>query len=269
MTLKENVEQKLNWETLLNQEEAKKSFIWDFRERDFLETFWISDVHIGHRCCDTDLFLKNLKFIKDNEIVFADLGDLVENATRNSIGAGIYEQEQIADAQIEMALKLYEPLKDLIQVMLIGNHDLRTFKESGVNITKQMAKRLGTKYGGYGSFQIIKVGNQIYKVYASHGGSSATTTGGKFNALKRIEDNVEADVVICGHMHEPIYHARDIFKTDERGQVTKRTQYIVANGAYLNWWGSYGQIKAYSPGRKGNAKINFYGNKRHLEVSFV
>lgn len=32
---------------------------------------------------------------------------------------------------------------------------------------------------------------------------------------------------------------------------------------------SYGQIKAYAPGGKGNAQVTLRGDKREVEVSFV
>lgn len=273
MTIKENVEHKTSWEELLNSPQMKgqKSVIWDYRHKDMLETFWISDVHLGHRQCNEDRFKRNLDFIQEREMPFADLGDLIENATRDSVGAGVYEQEAIADAQIERAEQYYKPFADkrLLKAMLIGNHELRSFIASGMNPTRLMAKHIGVPYGGFGCFHVIKVGKERYTVYSSHGGSAATTTGGKFNALKRIADNVQADIVIMGHVHEPIFHSRLRFNTNGQGKVTKEVQYLVSNGAYLDWWGSYGQVKAYSPNRQGNAKINLLGDRKQIEVSFT
>lgn len=270
MTIQENIEHKLNWEELLRKEKPKQSVIWDYRNKDELETFWFSDVHLGSDVCDEKLFLENVEMVRKRQMPCADLGDLIENATRDSVGDGVYTQQEIADAQIEMAKQVYEPLRGLLQTMQPGNHELRTYKSSGINITKQIAKHLNAKLGGAGLYHIIKVGNQVYTVYSSHGGSGATTTGGKFNALKRMGDIVPfADVAIQGHIHETIYHSRELMKTDNRGKVSIHKQHLVNNGAYLNWWGSYGQVKAYAPTNKGNAKITFYGDKRLIEVSFT
>jgi hypothetical protein len=270
MSIRENVEHKLDWEELLKKEKPRNSIIWDYRNKDKIETFWFSDVHLGSDVCDEGLFLKNVDMVNRKKMPCADLGDLVENATRDSVGDGVYTQQEIADAQIEMAIKLYEPIKDLLKSLQPGNHELRTYRSSGVNLTKQIAKRLGAKYGGAGLFHIIKVGNQTYTVYSSHGGSAATTTAGKFNALKRMGDIVPfSDVAIMGHLHETIFHERDMPYVNNCGKLKTHRQYLVCNGSYLDWWGSYGQIKAYSPTNKGNAKITFYGDNRQVEVSFV
>ena len=270
MTINENIEHKLDWETLLKNEKPKNSVIWDYRNKDKIETFWFSDAHLGSDVCDEDLFLRNIEMVANKKMPCADLGDLIENATRDSVGDGVYSQVEIADAQIEMAKSVYEPLRGLLQTMQPGNHELRTFRSSGLNITKQIAKYLGAKLGGAGLFHIIKVGNQVYTVYSAHGGSGATTTAGKFNALKRMGDIVPyADVAIQGHQHETLYQARELMNVDNRGKIIPHRQHLVNNGAYLNWWGSYGQVKAYSPTNKGNAKITFYGDKKLIEVSFI
>ncbi len=270
MSIQENIEHKLDWETLLKKESPKNSVIWDFRDRGKLDTFWFSDVHLGSNVCDEDLFLRNVEMVGEKEMPCADLGDLIENATRTSVGDGVYTQQVIADAQIEMAKQIYEPLKGLMQTMQPGNHELRTYNTSGVNITREIAKHLGAKLGGAGLYHIIKVGNQVYTVYSAHGGSGATTTAGKFNALKRMGDIVPfADVAIMGHQHETLYHSRELMDVDKRGKVQAHRQHLVNNGAYLNWWGSYGQVKAYSPTNKGNAKIKFSGDKHQIEVSFI
>jgi len=272
MTIKENVEHKVAWEEIMSSPDfaGNKSVIWDYRDRDRLETFWMSDVHLGHRQCDEDLFNRNLDMIGESDMPFADLGDLIENSTKQSIGAGVYEQEAIADAQMEAAIAKYEPVKHLLRAMQIGNHELRSYISGGINPTRLMARRLDTKYGSPGMFHVIKVGKQIYTVYSTHGGSGATTTGGKFNSLKRMGDIFpDADVVIQGHSHDTIYHSRELMRCDGKGETKKHKQHMVMNGAYLNWWGSYGQIKGYAPTNKGNSKINFHGDRRLIEVLFV
>jgi len=272
MTIKENVEHKIAWEDLMNSPDfqGRKSVIWDYRKQNRLETYWISDVHLGHKQCDEDLFQKHIDYIGEGEMPFADLGDLIENATRNSVGAGVYEQSSIAEAQIEEAINHYLPVSHLLKSMQIGNHELRSWVGGGLNPTRQMAKRLGTAYGSPGMFHIIKVGKQTYTVYSTHGGGGATTVGGKFNALKRMADIFPAaDVVIQGHSHDTLYHSRELMRCDGKGEIKSTKQHMVMNGAYLNWWNSYGQIKGYAPCNKGNAKINFHGDERMIEVSFV
>lgn len=271
-SFKENVQHKGDWQFNLQQDNENrppKLIIWDFRDRDFLDTFWFSDVHLGHHACDEDHFRRNVDFVGENEIPFADLGDLIENATRDSVGSGVYEQSEIAQEQMERAVEIYTPLKGQLVVMQPGNHELRTFKSGGVNLTRIMARMLDTKYGGAGVMHLVKVGNQNYVGYSHHGGSGATTVGGKFNAIKRPAGFIDADFIISGHLHDTIYHPMDSFYLDMRSKtVKKRTKHLIQNGAYLNWWNTYGQVKAYEPGSKGNALIRFSGEKKDVQVSF-
>lgn len=589
MSFKENVKHKADWQNTLQEDNLltpPKVIVWDYRNLDSLETFWFSDVHLGHHACSEDRFKANVDFVGENQIPSADIGDLIENATRDSVGAGVYDQETIAQVQLEKAVELYTPIKHLLKSMQPGNHESvvkdtdiltsngwinitevdglklaqfdinsgeisfekptkiikhfakelfifespymkqvvterhdliidnkkinardikkinesqlrlsgnhkgksnfsdedialltwvimdgtivdykkynpkskkiriqfklskkrkieelkelldsldinytfkeckkngvnrlqpyyirvygdearrinyllngkkqipndwknfnrtqlrifldilektdahyldgslrwttinknnldivqeaciknnfiakyvkkygagfengkiqyhvtikdinstfkkhevkinkikyndyaycvempkgtiiirldgkvaftgnsRTYNKSGVNLTRIMAKMLGVPYVGAGVMHYLMVGNQRYVGYSHHGGSGATTTGGKFNAIKRPAGFIDADFIISGHLHDTIYYAMDSFYLDTRSRtVKKRTKHLIQNGSYLNWWNTYGQVKAYEPGTKGNALVKFDGNKKNIEVKF-
>ena len=269
---KSNVEHKKNWQGTLQQDNILKPtrvIIWDYRDKKYLETFWFSDVHLGHHACDECMFLDNVKFVKDRKIPCADLGDLIENATRDSVGAGVYEQEEIAQQQLERAIEIYEPISKQIKVMQPGNHEMRTMNKSGINLTRIMARMLKVPYAGAGVMHYLLVGNQRYTGYSHHGGSGATTVGGKLNAIKRPAGFIDADFIISGHLHDCLYNSMDSFYLDKRDKtVKKRTKHLIQNGAYLDWWNTYGQVKAYEPGTKGNALLIFDGNKKDIKVNF-
>jgi hypothetical protein len=267
----DNVKHKNDWLGEINSApRTPKVFTWDFRDVERLPTFWFSDIHWGHKQCDKKLVEANIKRVVDKQMPCVDLGDLIENATRDSVGSGVYEQETIAQEQMEQAVEMYKPLVGLLQCMHPGNHELRTMNSSGVNLTRVIAKMLGVPYGGVAAVHYILVGNQRYLGYSHHGGSGATTIGGKVNSLLRMEKIVDADFYIQGHTHDTIYQARQFMELDKRTRTLKeRSRHFINNGAYLDYWGSYGQVKAYSPGTKGNAQITFSGEKHEIEVSFV
>lgn len=270
--IQENIEHKQDWEDLLNSESyrPRKVVVWDYRNSDSLKTFWFSDVHLGSNSCDEDLFKRNVERVHEKQMPCADLGDLIENATRNSIGAGVYDQEQIADAQIERAVQIYKPISDLLKIMQPGNHEIRTYNDSGVNLTKIMADKLGVDFAGAGVMHYLMVGKQRYVGYSTHGGSGATTPGGKLNALLKLGQLAQTDFSIQGHVHDTLYHSRENFVLDKKDRTVKKNkQHLICNGSYLNYWGSYGQVKGYSPTNKGNAQITFFGDDDLIEVSFV
>jgi hypothetical protein len=249
---------------------TQKIINWDYRDRKSLDTFWISDVHLGSKHCDKHLFQQTINRILRKQMPFADLGDLLENATRDSVGAGVYEQEEITDQQIEEAVRIYTPVKHLLKSMHPGNHEARTFDKSAVNLTRIISKMLGVPYAGVGAVHDIRVGKQRYSVYTHHGGSCATTKGGKLNALLAMEKIIDADVYIQGHTHDTIFQSRDQYAFNPNNRCLElKKKYFINNGSYLNYWGSYGQVKGYMPGSKGSAQITFRGDKREIEVSFV
>jgi len=247
----------------------KKVITWDYRDNNELKTYWISDVHLGHKACDKDMFTDTIKRIKDKNMPFADLGDLIENATKDSVGAGVYEQSDIADKQIEEAVSLYTPVKHLLKSMQPGNHEARTYNTAGVNLTKIMARELSVPYGGIGTIHKIKVGDQTYIGYSTHGGSGATTIGGVVNALLKLGQIVDADFYIQGHTHQTVYQAREGFYLDPKGVLRKQRRHFINNGSYLNYWDTYAQAKSYPVGNKGSAQLTFNGKKHEIEVSFV
>ena len=272
MTFQDNVKHKTDWQANLQQDnilKAKKVVIWDFRDRDELDTFWFSDVHLGHHACDEDHFKRNVDMVGENDMPVMDLGDLIENSTRDSVGSGVYDQVEIAEAQMARAVEMYQPIKGLIQGMHPGNHEMRTYNKSGVNLTRFMARELGVPYVGAGTMHLIRVGKQTYTGYSHHGGSGATTVGGKLNAMKRPAGFIDADFIINGHLHDCLHNSMDTFYLDLRSKTVKsRTKHLIQNGAYLNWWNTYGQVKAYEPGTKGNAQISFSGERKEIRVQF-
>jgi len=274
MSYESNVKHKADWSKEINVSgrQPPKIITWDYRDRDELKTFFFSDVHLGHKQCDTELFKKNIKRVVDKQMPCIDVGDLIENSTRDSVGAGVYEQEDIAQEQIENAVELYTPLAEagLLKSMQPGNHELRTHNSSGVNLTKIMAKMLDVPYGGVGIVHYIMVGNQRYTLYSTHGGGGSTTPAGKLNAMLRLEKIVNTDVYLQGHVHDTLYQARQFFDFNKSGKrLIMKKKHFVCNGAYLDYWGSYGQVKAYSPTNKGNAQINFNGQENDIRVSFA
>ncbi len=71
-------------------------------------------------------------------------------------------------------------------------------------------------------------------------------------------------------MHSALYQARDFHRFNKRSRTVELAKrHFICNGSYLDFWNSYGQVKAYQPGTKGNAMVTFRGDKHEVEVSFV
>lgn len=274
MSLKENIQHKRDWlAELKSGTRSAKVVVWDYRHLDELKTFWFSDIHLYHQLCDYDLVFQTRQRILDKKMPVWDLGDLLENANRTSVGAGVYEQLGSPQSQLEGGINFYKPLAEagLLKGMQAGNHELRSWKGDNINLTKIIADNLKVPYGAAGVVHYILVGNQSYVGYTQHGGSGASTPTGKLTALLRLGDIVpNADFYLQGHTHETLYQALESFIFDKRSRtIKKRRRHFINNGAFLNYWDSYGQVKSYKPTNKGNAQITFGGKKKEIEVSFI
>src|SRR5258706_2467659 len=64
------------------------------------------DVHIGSRHHDAPLFARHLKWLRNTpHVITWGGGDLIENASKLSIGAGVYEQDFNPQHQSVVAMR--------------------------------------------------------------------------------------------------------------------------------------------------------------------
>jgi hypothetical protein len=172
------------------------------------------------------------------------------------------------DDQKYRIVELLEPYKDRCLGLLTGNHEERTFKQSGHDPSRAMAKMLDVPYLRYGAFLRLLVNGVGYTVYATHGGSGAATSAGKLNAVKKLANWADADIYLMGHMHDLIVDSQIRKVLDLRNKVVrdKRTTFCVT-GSFLNYEDSYSEMKCYSPGRIGSPRIRLSGESEDCHVS--
>jgi len=128
------------------------------------------DLHYGHPNCDTKAAQGYLDWAKKNDAWILLMGDLLENSSRDSVGSGVYEQIMNPDDQKYEIVDMLKPYRHLILGLLTGNHEERTFKQSGHDPSRAMARMLDTPYLRYGAFLRLNVSGFGYTVYATHAG---------------------------------------------------------------------------------------------------
>ncbi len=239
-------------------------------DTDKLTLALIGDEHLGSRYCKED----DLKYILDwclkKGIYVIGMGDHIEAATRNSVGAGIYEQNEIIDQQIEHMVENYKPLADegLLLGIHRGNHEARVWQSSGVDITKFMAKQLGVQSFGIGKLHKLKVGRETYMLYTTHGSSGARMPHTKIQACLRLSDMVEAEIYAHAHLHQLSHHVRNYYRKNvKKGTVEEGQKHFLLTGSYLSHWGSYAHQANLEPARIGSPKIKLHGDKHQIRVS--
>ena len=237
-------------------------------DRDKLYLLPWGDVHWGHPSCDREKARGYLRWAKKHDARIILMGDLIENSSKRSVGAGVYEQMTNPDQQVDEVLELLHPYKDLILGCLTGNHEERTFKDSGLDPSKFIAKVLGVPYLRYGGFIRLYVNGTGYTVYATHGASGAATSAGKLNAIKRLASIADADVYLMGHVHDLVVETslRQVVDMKNR-TVRNQRRHFVITGNFLTYDDSYGQMKCYEPAKIGAPRIRFSSEEGDVHVS--
>ena len=236
---------------------------------DYAEVMFISDVHFGSPQCDKQRFLDNLDYCLKNEIYVMLGGDLLETGTRHSVGAGVYEQECPVQSQHEQMVEWLRPLAkaELILGAHIGNHEERTYKESGVNITKALCRELCVAYLGDACWSNFVVGKQTYSIYSLHGRTGSRFDGTALLAVERISTSFFADLIAHSHLHKCI-NSIVVMQKVKNGCVTEHKKHLLVTGAYLKYDGGYGQTLGLPISKLGSPKVKFFRDYHNLSITW-
>lgn len=239
------------------------------KDEDYAEVVFIGDCHFGSPQFDKPRFLSMLQFCLVNNLYVFLMGDLIEMATRESVGAGVYEQEYIGQSQYEQMAEWLKPLADkkLILGLLNGNHEERVYKQTGINIAKMFSRELRVKYLGDACWNTLKVGKQVYSMYSLHGRTGSRFDGTALLALERISTSFHCDLIVMGHAHKMVSSTVIIQKVDNR-MVKEHKKTLLITGSYLKYDGGYAQTVGLPISKLGSPKVKFYLSKKDVLVSW-
>ena len=245
-----------------------KSMVLRRKSEDTRELIPMTDLHFGSLTHRADLAEQAKEYILKNDAWVFDLGDTIELATRNSIGAGVYEQTMNPDQQIDYAIEWYKPIAErgLLLGILDSNHHARSMRESGINATKQIARGLGVPYLGYSAFLWLRVGSQTYSIWGHHGVSGSTTPHGKMAAVRKLGADVDCDVCVSGHTHV-IHHHEELRRRvnpTTKGYEKYKKHYVIG-GSYVDYEQGYPQQANYTPEVLGTPSLILHGDKKRVE----
>ena len=269
-SLQQNIKNKSDWQSLPIDERKNSNIINIKYNDDKITIVPMGDEHIGSQFYDEYTHLKNVEWCYENETPVILMGDTMETATKDSVGAGVFEQDEVVQKQLEKAERIYKPLaeKNLVLGVHIGNHEARVYNHSGANLSKILAKLLNTKYFGTGAISNIKVGKQSYTLYTTHGHSGSRLPHTKIKAVLDLANMIDTDIYAMGHLHALDHHIRNQYFFDKRTKTIKEKQkHFILTGSYLNHWGGYAHIRGLEPARKGSPKIKLSGLEKRIRIS--
>lgn len=197
-----------------------------YESKEDVHVYIIGDVHCGAHGFQRKLFEAYIsKIALDDKAVVIVNGDLIDNATQGSKGC-VFSQKMSPQNQIEDIISMLSPIADKIIFFCIGNHEERTFRQTGNDPGYTMCLGLNCldKYNYVHGFIKIKAKGKIYKIYATHNIGSGDAR------IKSIcGAHPDCDILIGGHTHTPhvVPAASELFD----GKL--KTQYGVVGTAWL------------------------------------
>jgi len=230
----------------------------------------IGDIHSGAPNIDLDKVIGYRDWALDHGAWILLMGDLVEYATRRSVGAGVYEQISPPQEQIDQQTEIWRPAAEegLILGALTGNHEERAWKDSNYDATRDICGRLGIPYLRYSGFLKLKVQDENYIVFATHGSSGARLPQTKMKNVFDLALYNDADLYLMGHVHELMSATKMYFNVNTRNKtVEELRRHFVLTGHFLGYQGSYADMKNMQPSKTGAPRIRLAGDKKDIHVS--
>ncbi len=259
----------------LNRQPKSKKRVYvkdDFKiKRGKVSLVPLADIHLGNKSCDIDKLKSFIDYIgREEECYTILLGDIAENATKTSVGLGMYEEDMHLREQLVLLRRLLQPLADKGKILGIhtGNHEFRSTILTGISPMEILSSQLDVPYLEYQGHYVLKVGKQKYKLMSSHGIGSGRTTGAKINAAERLaEINPMCHLYISGHTHIKHAHEKVKYYIGEDDQLKSLKQYYAVCGSFLEYFGGYPEMQLLPPSSMGAVKIDLYADHHDIQIS--
>lgn len=227
-----------------------------------------SDWHIGDPLCDMPCIREQIARVKDTPNAFVICnGDLINNAVKTS-PSDVYHITMSPQEQMTELISLLEPIKDKILIVSTGNHESRTLRNDGIDITAAVCLKLGldTKYCAEGGVLFVRFGNRhqggrqgngkcSYSLYVTHGSGGGRREGGKINRLADLAGIVDTDIYVHSHTHTPAIMKQAFYRLNYQSASTIAVEKLFVNSSSALTYGGYGQVASYKPNSKSNPTI--------------
>jgi hypothetical protein len=249
-----------------------------------MELHTFADEHLGDEQCDVKRLLQRIEYVKNTPHAFCILnGDIIDNATRTSIG-DVYAQEFNPMEQLKRAVELFEPIKDKILCITHGNHEHRTYKKEGINLSALIATQLGldNRYTPTSAVCFIRFGEAsnnrketngsgltrkiCYTLYVLHGNGGGRKEGAKAIRLADMASIIDTDIYIHSHTHLPMVMKQAFHRIDPRNNTVALVDKLFVNTASNLNYGGYGEAGEFKPSSKDTPVIYLDGKTKSFKA---
>ena len=242
-----------------------------------IEIHTLSDWHIGDKACDEESIKAELEYIRSTENCFAVCnGDLMNNATKASV-SDCYSEEIPPMEQLQRLVDLLEPIKDKLLIITQGNHEARTFRSDGIDLTALLAKQLGIydRYVREGGVLFLRFGKSsskthnrpvCYSVYCTHGSGGGRKEGAKAIRLADMASIVDCDIYLHSHTHLPMVMKQNFFRTNISQSTVSNVEKLFVNSSAKLEYGGYGQTYEFKPSNTTSPIIYLSGRNKKFSA---
>jgi predicted phosphodiesterase len=240
-----------------------------------IEIHIFADEHIGDEHSDVDRILERIEYVKNTPNAYCILnGDIVDNATKTSIG-DTYTQVFNPMEQLQRAVELFYPIKDKILLITHGNHENRTYKKEGINLSALIAQQLGIsdKYTPTSAVLFVRFGQgnhhhrrQWYSIYALHGSGGGRKEGAKAIRLADMASIVDCDIYIHSHTHLPMVMKQGFYRIDTSNSTVNFVNKLFVNTAANLKYGGYGEAGEFKPSSMHTPVIYLSGTNKEFSA---
>ena len=250
-----------------------------FPDRPDITIVPLADTHIGSPECMEEELIDFIDSVAHTPNVYlAIAGDLVDNATRNSVGSVFTQRYRPAD-QKKLIAKLLEPVRDRILVATQGNHEARSMKDADDCPLYDICCKLDIEhlYRENIAFVKIQMGdnrnskgthNPTYILAVTHGSGGGMLTGSAVNRNERfgyVLDGVDA--LITGHTHKPVVSSPGKIKVDPRQNTISVVPFKVLTATSWLEYGGYAAKKMLLPATHTLQTMTLRGKKKEIIVT--
>ena len=220
----------------------------------------IGCVHSGAKAADIADFKKYADLAEDKDTYLLILGDLFENAIPSRGEGMTFEQTLTPDDQLDEIDRILRPVKHKIIGACTSNHSERTYKECGIDLDKQLYKRLGMREGIYKGLQgVVQFAGK--KIAFAHGTGSGANAWADAKKLFSIYPTV--DMIAVSHRHEMTAAWHGNYSLDSKCRRIEKSILFVRTGGLMGW-ARYAQRELYTPQKPGFSIVSFFADG-HME----
>ena len=251
----------------------------DLGDHKEIQILALADWHNGDPRSNMKRIMEYLDYLRNTPNAYAILnGDLMNTAIRTSL-SDVYSETISPMKQLEQCVKLFDGLQEKILCINPGNHELRIWKNDGLDLTQMMATQLGIgdRYSPESSLIFVSFGKWqtagrhaekvTYSIYSVHGSGAGRTEGAKVNRLMQLASIIDADVYIHSHSHLPAIVKQQFYRSYPSNKSVRLVDKLFVNtGATLDY-GGYGELAQYKPASLDTPIIHLDGTRRRMTAT--